>query len=232
MVTRRIGLLVPSSNSVMELDFHRALDGLANVHTDRMYMVDTTREGEQYMLDHEAVPAARRIATVEPDAVVFGCTSASSLHGAQYDQEFRDRLEKTTGVPVLGVLTSAIAELEGAGRVGLFTPYIDELTATIADSLQAAGVQVVVRLGLGIDNNFDIGLLTPHDVTTAVLGMDLSDVDTIFCSCTNLRAMEARQTLIEQTGRSVVTSNHAVIRHVERFLEQSASPSSPEVKSR
>lgn len=221
-MTRRIGLLVPSSNSVMELDFHRALDGIVNVHTDRMYMVDTTRVGEQYMLDHEAIPAARRIATIEPDAVVFGCTSASSLHGAQYDQEFRDRLAQTARAPVLGVLASVIADLEGAGRVGLFTPYIDELTTTIADSLQAAGVSVVERVGLGIDNNFDIGLLTPHDVASAVLAMDLRNVDTVFCSCTNLRAMEAREMLIEQTNRSVVTSNHAVIRQVEKFLERSA----------
>ena len=45
---KRIALLVPSSNTVMENDLHSALSrDLFTVHTDRMYLVETTREAER-----------------------------------------------------------------------------------------------------------------------------------------------------------------------------------------
>jgi maleate isomerase len=53
---KRIGLLVPSSNSVMEVDFYKGLPEGATVHTGRMFMEDTTPEGESRM--HECRGAA------------------------------------------------------------------------------------------------------------------------------------------------------------------------------
>jgi maleate isomerase len=216
----RIGLLIPSSNLVMERDLHRELDSWAEVHTARMYMVETTRDGEQHMLDVEAEPAVRRIATVEPDLIVFGCTSASSLHGRDYDDEFRGRLSEIAGVPVLGVLASVIEELADAGPVALFTPYVDELTGTIADSLVADGIDVISKTGLGIEKNLDIGELEPDDIVREVGALDLGPAETLFCSCTNLRAYEVRQRLAEKTGRRVVTSNQAVVARLQDRLRR------------
>lgn len=214
----RVGLLIPSSNLVMERDLHRELDPWAEVHTARMYMVETTRDGEQSMLDVEAEPAARRIATIEPDVVVFGCTSASSLHGRDYDDEFRGRLSEIVGAPVIGVLASVIEELSDAASVALFTPYVDELTGTIADSLIADGVDVISKKGLGIEKNLDIGELEPDDIVRAVAALDLGRADTLFCSCTNLRAYEVRPQLAEKTGRRIVTSNQAVVARLQDRL--------------
>jgi maleate isomerase len=218
MARPRVGLLIPSSNTVMERDFHRELDPLGEVHTARMYMVDTTREGEQRMLEDEALPAAQRVATVEPDLIVFGCTSASSLHGRDYDDAFRGRLAEMTGVPVMGVLSSVLEELEGCGRVALFTPYNEELTGTIAASLEAGGVEVVARRGLGIERNVEIGDLAPEDIVREVRTMDLQDADAVFCSCTNLRAYEARDVLATAVGRPVFTSNQAVVSRLRARL--------------
>lgn len=214
----RVGLLVPSSNIVMERDLHREAGAFADVHTARMYMVDTTRDGEQYMLDEEAMPAARRIATVEPDVVVFGCTSASSLHGREYDQEFRGRLAAQVGVPVLGVLSSVVEVLAGTGPVNLFTPYVDELTGTIAASLRAEGIAVVSADGLGIQKNLDIGELVPDEIVREVAALRLPEASTLFCSCTNLRSFECRLQLAEKTGRNVVTSNQAVTARLRAHL--------------
>jgi maleate isomerase len=53
----RIALLVPSSNTVMENDLHSALPREHfTVHTDRMFLVETTRDAEIRMIeDHIAV---------------------------------------------------------------------------------------------------------------------------------------------------------------------------------
>ena len=47
----RVGLLIPSSNTMMEVDFTRDLPPGFALHTARMYMEDTTPAGENRMLD-------------------------------------------------------------------------------------------------------------------------------------------------------------------------------------
>ena len=79
---RRIALLVPSSNTVMENDLHKGLPAdRYTVHTDRMYLVETTRDAEVRMIEEFSKSAASDLGTLEPDLFVFGCTSAGSLFG-------------------------------------------------------------------------------------------------------------------------------------------------------
>ncbi|MGH3439385.1 MAG: maleate cis-trans isomerase family protein [Sciscionella sp.] len=214
----RVGLLIPSSNTVMERDLHAALDPPHRVHTARMLLADVTVDAERRMLQGEAMPAARRVAAARPDVVVFGCTSASALYGKDYDDEFRARLAEITGTPVLGVLSAVIDELAQANGIALFTPYVAELTDRIAESLRAADLPVVTTKGLGLSDNSRIGALEPSQIVSAVTEMNLDGADMVFCSCTNLRAVEARQAVSDATGLPVVTSNHAVIQQTVSHL--------------
>lgn len=68
---RKIGLIVPSSNTIMEPDFYRNLPEETTLHTARMYLEDVTAETEARMLDEYTLPAARDLATVSPDVVIF-----------------------------------------------------------------------------------------------------------------------------------------------------------------
>src|SRR5262245_34140441 len=123
---KKIALLVPSSNTVMENDLHSALPkDRYTVHTDRMYLVETTREAEQLMLDKYAGPAASDVGTTNPDLIVFGCTSAGSLFGLDYDAEFCETLGKVAGCPALGVINAASRALSKARarKVAVITPY-------------------------------------------------------------------------------------------------------------
>ena len=45
-MSTRIGMIVPSSNTVAEVDFYRRLPPDCTLHTARMYLEETTPEGE------------------------------------------------------------------------------------------------------------------------------------------------------------------------------------------
>lgn len=209
-MTAAVGLLIPSGNTVMEGDFHREFGPARRVHTARMLLEDVTAADEQHMLDEEAEPAARRLRATKPAVVAFGCTSASSLRGEAYDDALRARLGGIVGAPVVGVLSSAIAALREAGPVALFTPYVTDLTDRIAASLRAGGIEVRRVKSLGIAAIGGIAALSPAEISAEVQSMDLSGAEAVFCSCTNLRAYEARDELIAATGRTVITSNQAI----------------------
>ena len=111
-MSQRVGLMVPSSNTVMEVDFYRNLPESVTLHTSRMYLVPTTVEGEELMLDEYALPAARMVATAKPDLVVFGCTSAGALRGNAYDAGLCRRISEISGKPTVSVIESVRHELK------------------------------------------------------------------------------------------------------------------------
>src|SRR6202008_851665 len=124
-----IGLILPAPNTVMEPDFHRSFGDSALVSTTRMFLEICTREEETRMVEQELPWAMPRIKPVNPDTVVFGCTSAGSLGGIEYDLEIGRSITDQLGVPGVTVVDSVLTQLRQhrARRVAVFTPYIPEL---------------------------------------------------------------------------------------------------------
>lgn len=218
---RRVGLLVPSSNTVMEVDLYRRLPPGFTLHTGRMYLESTTPEGESRMLDDHVMPAARDVGTARPHAILFGCTSAGALRGNEYDEELCRRIAADTGADVLSVISSVREAIRTrhAGRIGVITPYVDSLNEKIRASLEADdGVEVVDIRGLGISDNFAIAEVHPEKIAAfAAETFDGRAIDLLFASCTNLRALDAMGAIHEALGVSVVTSNSAAIEALYRW---------------
>jgi maleate isomerase len=214
----RVGLMIPSSNTMMEVDFARDLPADTALHTARMFMEDTTAAGEIRMLDEFALPAARDLGTARPDVVVFGCTSAGALRGNDYDTELCARISEITGAPTvstIGAVRAAIAE-SGAASVGVITPYVDELNEKIKASIEAGGTRVAAIAGLGITENFAIAAVAHDDIVAfaeRALGQlaAQASIGLVFASCTNFGAMAARPAIAARLGLPVITSNQAVL---------------------
>jgi len=219
----RVGLLVPSSNTVMEPDFWRVLPPGATLHSGRMYLEDTTPAGEDRMLDEHVLPAARDLATAKPDVIVFGCTSGGALRGNAYDAELCRRISELSGVPTVSVIAAVRQALAatGARRVGVVTPYVDALNQPIRASLEADGIEVARIAGLGISENVRIAEVPVAEITAFAVrelhGLPVP-VEAVFVSCTNFPAVAALPELQRRFEVPVVTSNQAAIAAVLELL--------------
>ena len=222
----RIGLIVPSSNTVMEPDFHRHLGHAGLVSTARIFLESVTREAEIRMLEEDLPKAAELIRTTAPDVVVFGCTSAGSLGSSAHDQAIGERIENLSGARAITVLQAVVSQLRNIGprKLAVFTPYIEDLTRSVASSVAEAGFPPIKAAGMGIQVNLDIGRVTPEAIVafveTQITG---SSPDCIFLSCTNWRAIEAIEPLHKKLGIPVVSSNQAAIDLVQQIISKSDS---------
>lgn len=213
-MSTRVGLIVPSSNSVIEVDFYRRLPADATLHTARMYLEETTPEGESAMLDEHLPIAINDLRSARPDVMVFGCTSAGALRGNEYEAELIKRIGDETGAETFSVSASVRRVIREAGghRVGVVTPYVDSLNEKIRQSLEDDGLQVAGIHGLGITENFAIAEVEPARIAEfASECFGGSDIDLLFASCTNFRAIDARDEIQAALGVPVVTSNHAAL---------------------
>ena len=218
----RVGLVVPSSNTVMEVDLHRGLPkDLCTVHTARMYLVETTREAEIRMIEDFAPKAAADVGTAGLALLVFGCTSAGSLFGLEYDRKVCAKLGELAGCPPLGTISAVNEALDRRGfkRLAVLTPYIEDLTNAVAGAASTPMRKVVAAFGMGIHVNVELATPTAQDIVDfAVKSLVGQSFDGIFVSCTNFRALEAVPELEKRFGVPVVTSNLAVIEAIGRRL--------------
>jgi maleate isomerase len=221
-MSSRVGLIVPSSNTVAEVDFYRRLPPDATLHTARMYLEETTPEGESSMLDEHLPTAITDLASARPDVIVFGCTSAGALRGREYEADLIERIENETGARTISV-ASAVREVIHAHhgrRVGVITPYVDSLNEKIRENLESDGVHVTAIHGLEITENFTIAEVSPERITElAVQHFGGEDIDLLFASCTNFRAFDAREAIHAALRVPVITSNHAAVVTVLAALE-------------
>jgi maleate isomerase len=211
---KRIGLLVPSSNTVLEPDFYRNLPAGFSLHTGRMYLEITTAEGESRMLDEFAIPAARDVATARPHTIVFGCTSAGALRGNAYDDQLCQKISEISGVPTVSVIRSVREALQkvSARRLVVVTPYVEELNVRIKASLEDDGLEIMKIEGLGISENFTIAIVPDQQIIdlalNAVRGLQ---PDVLFVSCTNFPAMRVLSRLRQALPYPVISSNQVAL---------------------
>jgi len=220
---RRVGLLIPSSDIVMEADLWRRLPAGVTLHVARMYMQATTIAGEERMLQEELVPAARRVASARPELVIFGCTSAAALRGLEGDAAIARRVEAITDCPCVTVVQAAFREIRRlkVRRLLLVTPYIAELNDRLQNTFQEAGLPVTGVVGMGLDDDLDIGTVSPQEVCRFVVAATQSvdpAPECVFVSCTTFRAFEVVEDLERELGIPVVTSNRSAFQAILRHL--------------
>ena len=221
---RRIGLLVPSSDTAIEVDLYRRLPEQFTLHTARMHLAATTVAGEEKMLEEELVPAARRLAAVCPELVIFGCTSATALHGVEGDAAVARHVESVVGSPCMTVIQAVMEEIKGLSpkNVLLVTPYVDELNHRLRDTFLEAGLPVSGVVGMGLDSDLEIGAVTPEEIRRFVVGATRKATplpDCVFVSCTTFRAFEVAEQLERELATPLVTSNQCVFRTILRFIQ-------------
>lgn len=215
MASARVGLIVPSSNTVVEPDFARVAGPLdITVHVARMYLADTTPEAEQRMVDVHAPRATDELASAHCDVIAFACTSAGALIGLDGEEQLVRRLATQAGCPVVSTNESVFTRLQelDVSRVAVITAYVDALNQGIRGTLEERGIEVSELYGMGITDNFAIAEVSEQQIVDfATVSIRDRDIDAVFISCTNLRATGAVDALEAEFGVPVVTSNTATI---------------------
>ncbi|MRR36360.1 hypothetical protein EG829_17150 [bacterium] len=186
-----------------------------------MGLESATLDAERKMLDDELDPAARRIAQVAPELVVFGCTSAAAILGWEGEADIVNRVERVTACRCLTVMGAAIEEISrhSPERLLLVTPYIDEINERLGATFRAAGFPVCGISGMGLASESRIGAVKPREIRRfAVEAARRVAPDCVFVSCTTFRALEAAQAIQNDLAIPVVTSNQSVLAGIARHF--------------
>src|SRR4051794_8796430 len=154
----RLGMLTPSSNTVLEPVTVAMLRDVPEVtaHFSRFKVTEIALSQHALMQfdDTEILRAAELLAHAKVDAIAWNGTSASWL-GFDRDERLCECITAATGI---AACTSVLAFWEmiltrkRLRRIGLVTPYVDDVQARIVATWAAAGLACAAERHLGLQD--------------------------------------------------------------------------------
>lgn len=230
----RIGVLVPFTNTILEPDMVRMCPDGATVHFQRMGGYDSEAiPGSEQMAGLGASDIGRDLEMllgVRPRAVLYGCTSATLTHGSEFDARLAADIKERSGVLALtaaGCVVEALRAI-GAENVGFTSPYVGGINDQAVAFLKQNGIRTVSRADIGRAlDNYEQARLSPDAIAELALRADHPDAQAIVLSCTDMRSLEAVSRIEGKTGKTVVSSNQAMMFCLSRRLGIPSSERAP-----
>lgn len=206
MVAKRVGLIVPSSNTTMETELpemfrrHTAVqpDDTFTFHSSRMRMQQVTAE-ELLAMDRDSDRCAIELNDAQCDVLAYACLVAIMSQGPGAHVKAEERLGNTVKAnggwaPVVssaGALVRALGVL-GAKRISIITPYVKPLTESVVAYIEDAGVSVKDAVSLEVADNCSVGRLDPVNLPEIAAGLDLRGCDALVLSaCVQMPSLPA-----------------------------------------
>ena len=209
---RRVGMLTPSSNTVLEPYTQRmfaAFGEAASVHFARFRVVEISMSaGSVGQFDQAPIlDAAARLAEARVHCIAWNGTSAAWL-GLDKDRELARAITAATGIPAATAMLAFDEALQalGARRIGLVTPYLSEVQERIVANYAARGFEVVAEERLEDPGNFSFALHTPAAIADQCRRVAKAKPDAILIVCTNFRGAPIAAAIEAETGVPVLDS--------------------------
>lgn len=221
----RIGLIVPSSNTVCEPEMARLCpEGVATYSTRILF--EPTIRGLRAMKDHVKRASLELSSEGICQIIAFCCTVGSMIGGVDDEEEMIDLIEKGTNTTAITTTTAVRASLAAmqVKRIAVATPYTLEINLREKEELEKRGFNVTGIRGYHEDispeglRNEMIGRLLPEIAFELGLKVNSNENEAIFISCTNFRTIEILEKLEKETGKPVLSSNQATLWYALRKL--------------
>ena len=207
----RLGMLTPSSNTMLEPVTAAMLAGLPDVtaHFSRFPVTEIalTPAALGQFDDTPILRAAELLAHARVDVIAWNGTSASWI-GFDSDERLCERITATTGIPARTTVLAyrALFRRLIIGRVGLVTPYTGDVQERIRDNWGRSGFAFVAERHLDLSENFSFATVAPERIAAMVRAVAAEGCDAVAVVCTNMDGARGAAALEAELGLPVLDS--------------------------
>jgi len=211
----RIGLILPSVNTVAEPEMNQMKPAGITVHAARMLIPGDISSlhafGEMCAAGwRNAEKAIRELATAKVDIYAYAFTAGSFYRGAGWDEEITRQIEAIGLAPCVVTSTAAVEALKAFGlkKVAIVSPY------AIANDLlkkfiEEKGIAVVRMEGLKLSSAQEEGRQTLATFENLVRRTDAPEAEAILVACTNFATIAALDKLEKSLHKPIISANQA-----------------------
>lgn len=216
LASTRLGMLTPSSNTVLEPLTATMLADLPDVtaHFGRFRVVKISMEEDALgqFTNEPMLAAADLLADAKVQSICWNGTSSGWL-GFETDHALIAEIEARTGVVACSsvlAMNEALERLQ-AKRIAFVTPYLPDIQAAILENYRRAGFEVVAERHMGDPGNFSFATYSLDEIREMIRGVAEDKPDAILVYCTNFRGAAAAPEIEAETGIPVIDSVSAAL---------------------
>lgn len=234
---KRIGLLVPSVNAVLEPDFASVIPPAVTLHSQRLWAPprafgsgeESDLQAHLGRMNQDIELGVKYLMTAAVDVLVYGCTSGSFYEGVGGEKQIAEDIARISGLPTVvttGALLQALRAF-GVRRLTVVSPYNQTRNRALREFLVASGYKV---LAVNVDPRASAGSRAiadeePDEILEFASRNCAPGSELIVCPCTAWRSFEIVDELERRLGIPAVTANQATIWATLSELGMSAAPS-------
>jgi arylmalonate decarboxylase len=204
-----LGMIFPPSNTPVPPEAHRMYPSGVQFLAVGVGLERMTPEGYDRVLDR-IIPAAQNLAAQGANAIIVMGTSLTFYKGAAFNQQLKESITQTTGLPSTTMSTAIVEGLRAVrgSRLAVATAYNEEVNRRLRVFLQESGFDVLALKGLGIERFEDRGPLTQEELLEFSAGVWKSapTADALLISCGALRTLDLLAPLEQRCKVPVVSS--------------------------
>ena len=207
----RLGMLTPSSNTVLEPMMSAMVADLegASVHFSRFRVTEIALSDAalgQFSLE-PMLAAADLLSHAKVDVISWNGTSAGWM-GFEQDERLCAGIEAATGVPASTCVLSYrdLLRRTGAARIGLVSPYTDDIQARIVANWNACGLTCTAERHLGLQDNFSFAEIDETTIAGRVRETAREGCDAVVILCTNMGGTRIAPDLERELGLPIYDS--------------------------
>lgn len=221
----KVGVIVPSTNTVVEHDTAMLAPHGITFHTGRMYIDDPAMDTDETFVNLiEQIRASMKVAlrdvmTAKPDLIMMGMSAETFWGGVEGNASFIKRVEAMVdGLQVTTGASACRAALEAfdVKKIAVFSPYQPVADVNVNRYFTEAGFDVLQVTGLRIPSATAIAEVSEEQVIKTLREIDSPDVEAIVQVGTNLSMVRLADQAEHWLGKPVISINAATIWHTLR----------------
>jgi maleate isomerase len=208
---RHFGVLIPSTNTTVEIEYTRHLPATLQFHVGRCGKGANTPFSPS--LEQDVIRQSKLLGDAKVEVITLAQTSAS-LFDDDYDARVKAQMSSNAGVPAVTsaeAIGQAVRAL-GAKRIGIVTPYSAEVIQRAKQYFETKyRLQVIGMEGFGATDAYAIGKLDANMAFAALRRVDTPEIEVLIVPGGNFPTMPWIAAWERALGKPVITTNQATL---------------------
>ena len=163
------------------------------------------------MADHLTETTNQILPNEKIQVVAYGCTSGTIEIG---EKRIRSEIFKAKPDALITTpITAAVKALKllNHKKIAVLTPYPKDVNVKVYEYLIDSGFEIKSFSSFNLNYDSEIAKVTHDSLMQTISSIDLTDVDSIFVSCTALKVIDIIETLESKLSTDIISSNQAII---------------------
>lgn len=216
----QFGLILPSTNTVVEAEFNWMRVEGVSWHTGRIYIPEPDLDDDASFVSFlenlrtEIGRAVRDVVTAKVDSLVMGMSAETFWGGKEGAEEFAklmSELSEGRAVTTGAMACKMALDVYGAKKIGIITPYQPVGDGQVRRFFEEIGYEVHEVHGLKCESATSIGDVTPDELKAAFRQVNADDVDVLLQAGTNLPCSRVAAEMEIELGKPVIAINTATV---------------------